>query len=172
MEEEIHSNFNCIVFHTAPLPYGRGSPIQNLILNEIKEAPVCALKMTSELDSGPIYTKRTISLDGSLHQILKKINTAINIMIEELIINLPEPKEQVGEVFTFERLSLADNELQTNKSLKFIYDQIRMVDSSDYPNAYINLGKFKIEFYEAEFDNDTIEAKCLIQINERVIKNL
>ena len=108
VSEEIYSQYKCIVFHTAPLPYGRGgSPIQNLILNEIKEAPVCALKMTSELDSGPIYTKRTISLDGSLHQILKKINTAINIMIEELIINLPEPKEQVGEVFTFERLSLA-----------------------------------------------------------------
>ena len=33
VESEIHDNFNCVVFHTAPLPYGRGgSPIQNLIL--------------------------------------------------------------------------------------------------------------------------------------------
>ena len=33
VKNEIHENFNCVVFHTAPLPYGRGgSPIQNLIL--------------------------------------------------------------------------------------------------------------------------------------------
>ena len=30
---EIFENHECVVFHTAPLPYGRGgSPIQNLIL--------------------------------------------------------------------------------------------------------------------------------------------
>ena len=37
VEKEIYENFKCIVFHTAPLPYGRGgSPIQNLILRALK----------------------------------------------------------------------------------------------------------------------------------------
>ena len=59
---EIHRTYQCILFHAAPLPYGRGgSPIQNLILNGFKEAPVCALKMTEGLDSGPIYTKKKVT---------------------------------------------------------------------------------------------------------------
>ena len=32
--KKIHKKYSCVVFHTAPLPYGRGgSPIQNLIIN-------------------------------------------------------------------------------------------------------------------------------------------
>ena len=54
VKDDIHQSFNCVVFHTAPLPYGRGgSPIQNLILEGFNKAPVCAIKMTSELDSIP-----------------------------------------------------------------------------------------------------------------------
>ena len=34
IEPEIYLRYECVVFHTAPLPYGRGgSPIQNLIIN-------------------------------------------------------------------------------------------------------------------------------------------
>ena len=58
VDKKIHQNHNCIVFHTSPLPYGRGgSPIQNLILNGYEYSPVCALKMTSELDSGLFMDK-------------------------------------------------------------------------------------------------------------------
>ena len=33
VKEEIYLNYECVAFHTAPLPYGRGgSPILNLIL--------------------------------------------------------------------------------------------------------------------------------------------
>ena len=42
--EDIHNNYRCVVFHTAPLPYGRGgSPIQNLIFNGFESSSVCAL---------------------------------------------------------------------------------------------------------------------------------
>ena len=62
VDDWVYDNYEAIVFHTAPLPYGRGgSPIQNLILRGFDEAPVCALKMTGDLDVGPIYTKRDIS---------------------------------------------------------------------------------------------------------------
>ena len=57
VEDSIHQNYECVVFHAAPLPYGRGgSPIQNLILNGFKTTPVCAIKMIVELDAGPIYS--------------------------------------------------------------------------------------------------------------------
>ena len=61
--KNIHKKYQCILFHTAPLPYGRGgSPIQNLIINGFKNAPVCAIRMIEELDAGPIYSKINISL--------------------------------------------------------------------------------------------------------------
>ena len=72
--EEIHKKYNCILFHTSPLPYGRGgSPIQNLIKNGHSTSPVCALKMVNDLDSGPIYSKIEISLEGKLSEILLRI---------------------------------------------------------------------------------------------------
>ena len=63
----IHTQFRCVVFHTAPLPYGRGgSPIQNLIMRGFESTPVSAIQMSDELDAGPIYCQRTISLGGTL----------------------------------------------------------------------------------------------------------
>ena len=78
---EIHRNFSCIVFHTAPLPYGKGgSPIQNLILNGYNSSPVCALQMTNKIDSGPIYIKKNLSLKGSLKEILQNLNILLPYM--------------------------------------------------------------------------------------------
>ena len=74
VQKNIFKKFNCIVFHTAPLPYGRGgSPIQNLILKGYTKSPVCSLKMVEEMDGGPIYMKKNISLQGSLETIFKRI---------------------------------------------------------------------------------------------------
>ena len=64
--KSVHTNFKCILFHTAPLSYGRGgSPIQNLILKGYKNVPVCALEMIEELDAGPILIKKNINLKGN-----------------------------------------------------------------------------------------------------------
>ncbi len=164
---EIHSKFTCIVFHTAPLPYGRGgSPIQNLIIKGFKEAPVCALKMTSELDAGPIYTQKIISLEGTLTEIFERINNVINIMISELSNKLPEPKAQSGEVVTFERINNFENEITLKTNLNNIYDQIRMLDSPYYPNSFLNIEGYKLEFYDVEFKNNKIVSKCVITTNE------
>ena len=66
VNKKIVNKFNCICFHTAPLPFGRGgSPIQNLIVN-FEKSPVCAIKMIDQIDAGPIYMKRNIKLNGNL----------------------------------------------------------------------------------------------------------
>ena len=161
--KEIYSNYKCIVFHTAPLPYGRGgSPIQNLILKGFRKVPVCALKMVKELDAGPIYAKKNINLNGPLSQILFRLNKAVNYLISELICDLPQPKEQHGETFTFKRLNKKDNLIPDNISLNDIFDRIRMLDDSSYPNPFINYGNFIIEFNNAEIVKDQIICKSKI----------
>ena len=161
--KEIYNKFECIVFHTSPLPYGRGgSPIQNLILNGFKKSPVCALKLTKNIDSGPIYKKEIISLEGSLKDIFINLNTVVNKMIDELINYLPNPQIQDGEVFIFKRLQEEDNLIPDNISIKKIFDRIRMLDDESYPNAFINYGNFKIDFYDAKFINGEIICKAKI----------
>ena len=164
VEKEIHEKYECVVFHTAPLPYGRGgSPIQNLIMEGIKASPVCAIKMTSKLDAGPIYASSNISLAGDLNSIFLRINDAVNELIVKISSKISTPIEQVGEPHTFKRLTLGDNEITAGLKLEEIYDRIRMVDHPDYPSAFIMYGNIKIELSNALKKGDSMEATCLIR---------
>ncbi|MDC3164314.1 formyltransferase family protein [Prochlorococcus sp. AH-716-F13] len=164
VDKNIHQNYMCIVFHTAPLPYGRGgSPIQNLILNGYEYTPVCALKMTSELDAGPIYGEITISLEGNLKNIFLRIKNATNKLIMKIIKNQLIPVPQEGEPHYFKRLSEKNNEIPNEISLREIFDKVRMLDHEDYPNAYIVYGNNKLEFYNASLNNEYLELKCKIR---------
>jgi len=163
VSSEIYKRFECVAFHTAPLPYGRGgSPIQNLILKGLKNSPVCALKMTDILDGGPIYDSFEVSLDGTISEIFSRIATCVEKLIVLICQNNPHPIEQNGEVVAFKRLSNSDNELLSKHSIKELYDRIRMVDGLDYPRAFINYGNHKIEFLEAYLDGNHLLAKVKI----------
>ena len=164
---EIHEKFLCIVFHLAPLPYGRGgSPIQNLILRKFKNAPICALRMTEELDAGPIYLKKNISLDGKLSEIFARMNLILNEMMDILITELPTPKKQTGQKYVFKRLGNEDNKLPQNLTLESLFDRIRMLDDKDYPNSFIEYGNLKIEFSDASFEKNELICKAKINIKK------
>lgn len=163
VKEEIYQNFICIGFHTAPLPFGRGgSPIQNLILKGFKVAPVCAIKMTQELDAGPIYDKKEISLEGSLTEILDRLNEATNYLIMKLVNKLPDPAAQKGKTFKFNRLSRKDNEIKSSFSYEQIYDHIRMLDDNTYPSSYIKFKNAIFEFSEVQKSDNEITCKVKI----------
>ena len=161
--QEIYEKFECVVFHTAPLPYGRGgSPIQNLILNGFDSAPVCALKMIGELDAGPIYSKKDIELSGSLSDIFAKINKAVNILIIEIVTDSIIPQDQKGTPFKFNRLTEKDNELPDSMTVKDMYDRVRMLDHEDYPNAYIIHDGIRLEFFDASLEEDVLNLSCKV----------
>ena len=164
VESEIINKYECVVFHTAPLPYGRGgSPIQNLIIKGFKKAPLSALKMIDELDAGPIYDQSEISLDGSLDEILMRLAIECERMITKICSLKIKPEiEQKGEVFLFKRLTEKDNELDFDSSLKEIYNKIRMVDGEEYKKSYIRLGNYKVEFSSAELNGNKLNARINI----------
>ena len=114
------------------LPYGRGgSPIQNLIIRGHKTSPVCALMMSDGIDTGPIYDKEIISLDGSLSEIFKRLNVAVNELIKRLVLSA-EPTEQFGGV-TFKRLGDQDNKIALDTKIDKLYDTVRMLDDPRIP---------------------------------------
>ena len=159
---EIYQNFKCICFHSTPLPYGRGgSPIQNMISLGHDEPEVCSLLMTEEFDAGPIYIRSKVSLEGNLDQILVRIYKVIADQIFELLKKDIEPIEQVGEVVKFSRI--IDNTIKFSEPLNKIFDKIRMLDSSIYPQSYIDVEDCKIEFKNAKYVEDQIQASVTIK---------
>jgi len=162
---EIHEKYKCIVFHTAPLPYGRGgSPIQNLILRGFKSAPVSALRMTNKLDAGDIYDQIDIDLSGKLKEIFERLNDAVNELIARLITNDIKPIAQEGEVTKFNRLTEKNNEIPKKLNIKQIYDRIRMVDDDEYPNAYFCINGYKIELNNAKMQSGELMCSAKITI--------
>lgn len=164
---EIYNNFECIVFHTAPLPHGRGgSPIQNLIKEGFEKSPVCAIRMTKEIDGGPIYIQKEVSLKGSLKEILNRIAKIIERMITTICLDKDiEPEKQQGKIHVYKRLTPAYSRLNLREELKEIYDQIRMVDALDYPRAFIEEKNYKVEFKKAIIKKNKIT--CIAEFKKR-----
>jgi methionyl-tRNA formyltransferase len=164
---DIYKTFVCIVFHMTDLPFGRGgSPLQNLIALGYKETMISALKVEKGIDSGNIYLKKKLSLNGKASEIFERASLVIKEMIEEIISKKPIPQLQQGEPVFFKRRSKKDGEIGSLVELEKVYDYIRMLDCEGYPNAFIENNNFRFEFYNA-FLSDT--DKC-ITANVRIIK--
>ena len=144
--EEMYSNFVCIGFHESDLPFGKGgSPIQNLISNGLKETKISAFRVTSELDSGDIYMKETLSLIGNAEDIYIRSSHIIGKMIQDIVKTNPTPTKQMGESTYFNRRMPKESEIPEDiESLDKLYDFIRMLDADSYPKAYIRYGKYKL----------------------------
>jgi len=103
---EIITRFECVCFHMADVPYGRGgSPLQNLIVHGCKSTTLTALLMVDELDAGPINLNRPLSLEGRAAEIYVRAADLVYDMIKEIIAGEPTPVAQRGEVTMFSVLS-------------------------------------------------------------------
>ena len=122
-----------------------GSPIQNLIIKNFKKLQFVH-KMTNDLDAGPIFIKKTISLKGSLNKIFERMSIKIIEMIKILIRKRIYPKEQKGKVFKFKRIKEDNSEIKNEINIQKVYDKIRMLDADSYPNAYIKINNLKFFF--------------------------
>lgn len=164
---EIVNEYNCVCFHMTDLPYGRGgSPLQNLILRGHKETVLAALKMDEGVDTGPIYFKEPLDLEGTAQEIYVRAAELTWALIRKLVDENPVPKPQVGEAVSFKRRLPPESELPDFDSLEQLYDFIRMLDAPGYPHAFLDTGKYKINFTKASLSKDELSAKVTIQLKE------
>lgn len=146
----IYSKYECIVFHMTDLPYGRGgSPLQNLIVRGHKTTKISSLKVSDGIDTGDIYNKKPLSLDGTARDILISTTPIIEEMIFEIINHRLVPIPQKGEVVEFRRRKPEDGNIINLRNIQDIYDFIRMLDCDGYPNAFIETDSIKLEFFNA-----------------------
>lgn len=164
---QIYERYECVVFHMTDLPFGRGgSPLQNLIVRGIYETKISALRCVKELDAGPIYLKRPLSLDGTANEIYRRASEIIEEMIITIIRDRPQPVEQVGEVVTFQRRRERDGDISRLATLQQIYDYIRMLDADGYPRAFIETETLRVEFSDASLQADEVTARVAIKLRK------
>lgn len=156
---EIVSQYECVCFHMTDLPFGRGgSPLQNLIQRRISETKVTALRMTDEVDAGPVYEKRALTLAGSAQEIFDRAYALICAMIASLVANEPIPKPQQGEPTFFRRRKPEDSRVPADVDLQRLYDHIRMLDADGYPKAFLDHGPWRLEFASAKLAPGEVNA--------------
>lgn len=164
--ETIWNQHECVCFHMTDVPYGRGgSPLQNLILAGHKKTKLTALRMVSEMDAGPVYTKKLLRLEGTAQEIYVRAGALSAEIIEWIIENEPVPIEQVGEAVLFKRRKPEQSRLPETGSLLRTYDFIRMLDADGYPHAFIEHGEFILKMRKAKLENGRLVAE--VEINKQ-----
>ena len=162
--DEIWQNFACVIFHMTDLPFGRGgSPLQNLIVRGKRETKISAIQCIQELDGGPIYLKKHLSLHGSAEEIFLRCVPVVEEMVCEILMKHLTPQAQIGEPVFFKRRTPLESRIPESHDLTGIYDHIRMLDAQGYPPAFLEIGNFRLEFTRASLRHGRIEANVEIQ---------
>ena len=163
VSKEIYTKYKCVVVHTGNLPEGRGgSPLQNQILEGVVSTKVNLIEMSSILDGGGIYISSPITLQGNLNDIWFTIAKISKKLILECVNNSLSPIPQTGEPKVYKRKK--DNKLilDSTKDISYVYDQIRMLDAENYPQTYLEIGEYILEFSRAKLEDKTVIADVKI----------
>jgi len=161
----IYEKYECIAFHMADLPFGRGgSPLQNLIVKKIYNTKISAFRVTGELDAGPVYLKENICLYGSAEEIFIRSSKIIfHRMIPKILEGGIQPQPQSGNVVAFKRRGREDGDISQINDLETLFDYIRMLDAEGYPKAFLETEHFMFEFSRASLKTGRIIADVVIK---------
>ena len=162
--DEIIREYKCVCFHMADVPYGRGgSPLQNLVLGGHSHTKLTALRMTAEIDAGPVYLKEDLCLEGSsAEEIYIRATYKATEMIKRMVSEDLEPVPQVGDAVLFTRRRPEESEMPALANLQQVYDFIRMLDAHGYPRAFFQHRGFRYELSRAASYDNRIEANVTI----------
>lgn len=140
------------------------SPLQNLIIRGHQETKLSALRCCGDIDAGPIYLKRPLSLLGNAEEIYIRANTVIQEMIIDILQSNPKPIPQQGEATIFKRRKPEDSSLDGAQTLDELFDRIRMMDAEGYPPAFLDVGNFRLQFTRASRKTEKLLADVTITL--------
>jgi len=153
------SSKGTINLHAGKLPkYRGGSPLNWQIINNEKKIGINILKMTSKLDSGPIYASRNFDLKkkDNISTVHNKANKLFPKMVLEAITKINKrikPKKQKNILFhkLCKQRSESDGEIIWKKMNAFqVFNFVRAI-TKPYPGAYYyNNKKIKKKIYKCK----------------------
>ena len=163
--EPVWGRWPTVIFHMTDLPYGRGgSPLQNLIHRGHETTMLTALRCSAGLDMGDVYLKQPLTLCGSAEEIFLRADKLIEKMIEQIVHEDPKAVPQHGKPEIFIRRTPEESNLSLcpEGSLASWYDQIRMLDATGYPHAFIEVYGMRLEFRRVTHRSDGLHADVRI----------
>ena len=143
--------------HPSDLPaYAGGSPIQNQIIDGLKESKATLFKLNENFDSGEIIAKQSYSLEGHLGHVFDEIMNASICLVCQFIKAYPNvnlvPQGEGG--FTRKRLKPEQSTLTREQFDKMkcneLYDFIRCREDP-YPNVVLEDETGELIFTRVEF---------------------
>ncbi len=165
---EILAEAECVCFHMTDVPFGRGgSPLQNLIVRGCRDTKLTALRMTPELDAGPVYLKRDLSLEGGAEEIYLRACALSADMIKKIARDGVQPLPQKGEPVNFKRRKPDESEIGKLDSLEHLHDFIRMLDAEDYPRAFLSHAGYRFEFTRSALYDGRVVADVKITVEPK-----
>ncbi len=140
-------NKHNIVIHASDLPQGKGwAPMFWQILEGKNEIVFSMFEASEGVDSGDIYMKSTLILDGTeLNEELRYKQAKHTIkMCLEFIKNYDKyktPYPQKGKESFYRKRDKKDSQLDINKTIKEQFNLLRIVNNDEYPAFFKYRGK-------------------------------
>ena len=119
--------------------------------------------MIKKLDAGPIYLKKSMTLDGRAEEIYERAGNICWQIINWIIKYRPNPEPQKNKPTYFNRRKPEQSLLPRKGKLSEINDFIRMLDAPTYPLAFIDYGDFKLELSYPKLVDNMVEARIVIK---------
>lgn len=156
VRKEVQRRFRkVLVLHASDLPHGRGwSPHIWEIINGAKELTVTLLEAAEPVDTGPIWAKRRIRLDGT--ELYNEINeklfqtelSLMNYALKQFKTIRPQSQPEVSDVNYYRRRTSEDSRLDPGRSIAEQFDLLRVCDPDRFPAFFQYRGaiyRLKIE---------------------------
>lgn len=149
-----------LVLHASDLPRGRGwSPHIWSILSGENEITVCLLEASEPVDSGAIWLKTVLILEG--HELLPEINEKLfaaemSLMTQAVDqFEIIKPVQQTVEPGPYmPKRTPTDSELDPNRTIADQFNLLRVVDNQRYPAFFNYRGKKFLIKVEKEMDDE------------------
>lgn len=151
VREPVLSKFICLCLHPSPLPKGRGgTPIQNQILEGIKDSATTIFRMNENIDAGPIYDQAAMSLSGDINDIFGRMTNLGVIMTKQFIsefINSDinwKPQENLEKYPPYKRRAPDMSEIKIKDLNKMTFDEVDNLVRGllgPYPNVFFKIDR-------------------------------
>ena len=172
------SKYQTINLHAGKLPnYRGGSPLNWQIIHGKKNIYISIIKMTKEIDEGPIYLTKKILLKTSenIMHLHNKVNKVYPLMVEDVIQKIKNkinPKKQnIKFQRSFKQRSDKDGELDLHKMTSHNVVNFVRANTKPFPGAFyfFNGNKFRLFNCKISQIKKIRPGKVLVKSNQKYI---
>jgi len=151
----LNLNKHNLVVHESDLPKGKGwSPLTWQILEGYSIVPITLFEATERVDNGPIYFQEQMEFEGHelVDELRQKQGDATVALCLKFVEHYPNITgiEQTGSETFYPKRTPQNSEVDINKPLIELFDQLRVADNERYPVFFNHLGyKYTLKIEKA-----------------------